>query len=98
MTAPEIFSSIRLIEALPDYFHYPKGGEELLRSMRGATILAIGGTDADGIEGGGLLIDYIKAGDMQKRRVVFEFNELGLWPKWEGPLPMKALLEQDGEK
>ena len=59
MTAPEIFSSIRLIEALPDYFHYPKGGEELLRSMRGATILAIGGTDADGIEGGGLLIDYI---------------------------------------
>jgi hypothetical protein len=55
--------------------------------MAGATIVRIGSVNDAGIEGGGLLVDYIPAGQTQIRRVVFAFNELGLWLEWEGPMP-----------
>jgi hypothetical protein len=51
--------------------------------MRGAEIVKIGSVDDDGLEGGGLLIDYIPRGSDCIRRVVFAFNELGLWIEGE---------------
>jgi hypothetical protein len=38
----------------------------------------------DGIEGGGLIIDYTARNETAVRRVVFGFNELGMWVEWEG--------------
>jgi hypothetical protein len=33
----------------------------------------------DAIEGGGLAIDYCRPGNEITRRIVFAFNELGMW-------------------
>jgi len=52
--------------------------------MVGATIVRIGSTEEDGIEGGGLIIDYRPADSNAIKRVVFAFNESGLWSEWEG--------------
>jgi hypothetical protein len=43
----------------------PEGREELLRRMVGATIVRIGGKGEQGIEGGGLFIDYLPAGEIR---------------------------------
>jgi hypothetical protein len=48
----------------------------------GSTILDVG-FHSECTEGG-LTIDYLKEGN--KKRVVFGYNELGLWKEWEGPL------------
>jgi hypothetical protein len=53
----------------------------------GATILQIGTPETKGLEGGGLVINYLLAQETRSRRVVFEFNELVLWTAWEGLLP-----------
>lgn len=80
------YRTLKIREALPLSRFRPEGGEALLRGMAGATIVRIGSTDEDGIEGGGFLIDYVRAGEKQTRRAVFAFNESGLWPVWEGPI------------
>lgn len=45
---------------------------------------------------GGLTIDFLKGG--KKRRVIFGFNELGIWKQWEGeienPSKQDLLLEK----
>ena len=74
-----------VVEALPASRHYPTGGEELFRRLAGATIIRMGGTGADGLEGGGLILDYCSAGSAQARRVVFAFNENAMWIEFEGP-------------
>ena len=81
------YAALEIMEALPHALYQPESGEILLRRMRGATIVRIGSTDEEGIEGGGLLIDYVPANGHQVRRAVFAFNELGLWTLWEGLIP-----------
>ena len=81
------YQELKIMEALPHALYQPEGGEVLLRRLRGATILRIGSTDQEGIEGGGLLIDYVPANGQQMRRVVFGFNDLGMWTVWEGLIP-----------
>jgi hypothetical protein len=81
------YRSLKIVEAFPLARFAPEGGEVLFRRMRGATIVQIGSTDEDGIEGGGLLIDYVPANGTTPYRIVFAFNELGLWTVWEGPTP-----------
>ena len=45
-----------------------------------AKILAVGtSAEATGLEGGGLLIDYLPEGEDQPKRLVLGFNELGMW-------------------
>lgn len=88
--AQENYLGLKIIEALPLAMYRPEGGEETLHRMRGATIRRIGGTDEGDLEGGGLLIDYVRPGEREEWRVVFAFNELGLWTVWEGPIPMRG--------
>lgn len=78
------YNRLDVIEALPLSRFYPEGGEELLRGMAGATIVRIGSTGEDGIEGGGLIIDYRPLGSSVVKRAIFAFNESGLWLEWEG--------------
>jgi hypothetical protein len=59
----------------------------LLRQMEGARTVRIDSPSGDGLEGGGLIIDYLPRSDQRTHRAVFEFNEPGLWPVWEGSLP-----------
>ena len=78
------YGRLAVIAALPLSRFYPEGGEEFLHNMAGATIVRIGSTDQDGIEGGGLIIDYRPVDSNANRRVVFAFNESGLWMEWAG--------------
>jgi hypothetical protein len=83
------YTRVAVIEALPDFLHGPQGAEPLFGRMAGATLLRIGTLNTAGLEGGGLVIDYRPAGEPRaRRRAVFGFNELGLWPEWEGPIPI----------
>jgi hypothetical protein len=77
------FEKLNVIEGLPLSRSAPQGAEALFRRLRGATIVQIGSTDEDGIEGGGLIIDYIAPGERIGRRVVFAFNESGMWIVFE---------------
>jgi hypothetical protein len=80
------FRRLNITQAFPCGRFSPEGGEALLHRMALSTIIQIGSTDEDFLEGGGLLIDYVPAGETQTRRVVFAFNELGLWVEWEWPI------------
>jgi hypothetical protein len=76
----------RIIEKLPDYFH-PDRGDDVPAQMLGAKILRIGTLPASSrIEGGGLVIEYCPARTASARRIVFEFNELGMWVDSDGPI------------
>jgi hypothetical protein len=81
-----------IVCALPASRHYPEGGEALFARMTGATIVRIGAPEEDGIEGGGLVIDYIPSGETSVYRVVFAFNDSGMWVVLDtsaasGPIP-----------
>jgi hypothetical protein len=79
-----------VVEALPLSRWLPKGEEELFARLRGATIVKLGGTDQCGIEGGGLILDYLIADEV--RRIVFGFNENGMWVEYEGPSSASNLV------
>ena len=50
------------------------------RDLTGATIVQLGTIeDGDLLEGGGLVVDYRPPGTERVRRIVFEFNEAGMW-------------------
>ena len=71
------YSRLKIIEALPHSSYHPTGREDLLRSLRGATIVHLGSVKEAGIEGGGLFLDYVPRGSKKGQRVVFAFTELG---------------------
>jgi hypothetical protein len=77
------YAQLRIVEACPNGWHAPEGCEDVFRRLAGATILRIGSPDSepdDGvIEGGGLVIDYRLPSDPKNYRVVFAFNECGMW-------------------
>lgn len=62
---------------------YGDDARALFKSMQDARIVTIGAPDTDQIEGGGLVIDFIAAGDTAVRRVVFGFNECGMWVEYD---------------
>ena len=78
------------MESLPDALYAVEGEDGVFCRLRGATIIKIGTTNDVDLEGGGLLIDYIPRGDTAIRRVVFAFNERGLWQEADIILPMQA--------
>jgi hypothetical protein len=94
--APEAaFAALDIVEALPMGSYAPQGGEAILRAMAGARIVRIGSTDEGNLEGGGLIIDYVPADSEVTRRVIFSFNELGLWVEWQG-VPSTPALSRRG--
>jgi hypothetical protein len=75
---------------LPNYFH-PEDGGPLPAGLVGARIVRFGTLPGatreareDRPEGGGLVIDYVPEGKKKVRRVVFGFNENGMWVVFEG--------------
>jgi hypothetical protein len=85
-SADSDYSQLTVVEALPNGPHYPEKAQALLRSPVNATIVRIGSPEEEGIEGGGLVLDYRRSGDDVVRRVVLAFTELGMWIEWEGPI------------
>jgi len=81
------YEGLKIIGSLPLSRFAPEGGENLLATMVGATIVGIGSTEEEGIEGGGLIIDYRPRNSTELRRAVFAFSEAGMWIEWEGPIP-----------
>lgn len=50
-----------------------------MRRLAGSRLLQIGSPAEGGIEGGGLVIDYVANGSTKPQRIVFGFNECGMW-------------------
>jgi hypothetical protein len=74
-----------VFEGLPPAEHYLDRAETLFRSLAGARIIRAGAPVTDKpVEGGGLVIDYVRDGDDQVRRLVFGFNDEGMWVEYEG--------------
>ena len=79
--------TMAVLPNLPDYFR-PGSGGALPAGIVGSTIRGIGTIDgAGGVEGGGLVIEYVPPGAATPRRVVFGFNELALWVEYLGGVP-----------
>jgi hypothetical protein len=57
----------------------PSSHETFPRDMIGATILEIGQPADLELEGGGLSILYVPAGEPDPRRIDLAFTELGMW-------------------
>jgi hypothetical protein len=59
------------------------GCDSVPSGLIGAVIASIGTLkDQSAVEGGGLVIDFIPAGKSEVERVVFAFNEMGMWITW----------------
>ena len=84
---PEDFARLQVVSGLPPAGHYLDRASALFEMLCGAQILAIGAPRDEEIEieGGGLIIDFLPGGNEQPRRVVFGFNENGMWIEYEGP-------------
>jgi hypothetical protein len=52
---------------------------EVPAGIIGSRIIAFGTTPGSETEGGGLVIDYMAAGEVMARRATLGFNELGMW-------------------
>ncbi len=92
------YNSMPIARELPPAGHYTDRGRDTFRLLCGARIVQIGTPDDDAvsIEGGGLVIDFIPEGQQHPRRIVFGFNECGMWIEHEAPLadtPTKGVNE-----
>lgn len=66
----------KIVAALPDIF----GRHDAVPDdLAGATVLRFGTIPGTRTEGGGLVIDYRPKDRKRAKRVVFGFNELGMW-------------------
>lgn len=73
------FSKIKPIPKLPNFFARELGGE-IPADLIGAVILGIGTVpDPLDVDGGGLVVDYRPAKSKATKRIVFAFNERGMW-------------------
>ena len=76
------WASIPVVPVLPESLHAAEGSDEIFVRLAGAKIIRIGAPSipvADRLEGGGLVIDYTLPGSAVEHRLVFAFNELGMW-------------------
>jgi hypothetical protein len=64
------------VEGFPATFQQPA---DLPEGLIGSRILQFGTTCDRGLEGGGLIIDYLPVGRELPVRVILEFNELAMW-------------------
>jgi hypothetical protein len=74
--------NLEVMPFLPDLF---KKGEPVPADLIGAKIVAFGSAPRGaGIEGGGLIVDYVPLGTEDISRVVFSFTEVGMWTELIG--------------
>jgi hypothetical protein len=79
------YAKIEISGELPPAGDYTEREHSLFARLVGAKIVACGApVDADAVEGGGFVIDYIPAGSGAVHRVVFGFTELGMWVEFDG--------------
>ena len=76
---------IRIVERMPVSIRRLTGSPVPV-ALIGATIVALGTVPLDGpeLEGGGLVIDFIRYGGEEVERIAFEFNEAAMWVVFEG--------------
>lgn len=79
----EEFAALPVFAALPDYLDLPRRGRDALARLVGARIVRIGGTAPRLIDGGGLVIDYVRNAAEAPERVVFAFNERAMWVAYQ---------------
>jgi hypothetical protein len=92
MSVPLDYKGLEIIPALPSGLHLPEGDEEIFRRLVGCKITGIGSTANADIEGGGLLIDYTLPDSELPQRLVFAFNELGMWTIWDSLAAQRGRL------
>ena len=81
------YSSTEIIPNLPYAFH-PEHGHALPDDLVGSRIIRMGTVSEDiAPEGGGLVIDFCKLGEVDIQRIVFGFNGSALWVEYQGYLP-----------
>lgn len=77
------YASLHVLGAAPLAGRYPSGDEGVFKRLAGAVIVRIGAPPPEAIsgriEGGGFIIDYALPGSDAVHRVVFAFNENGMW-------------------
>lgn len=86
------FAKLKVARELPPAGRYTDRATALFQMLAGARIIECGAPDDDDakIEGGGLIIDFVPAGAAEPRRVVFGFNESGMWVEYDGPLNLSS--------
>jgi hypothetical protein len=72
-----------------------RGTEPALRRLAGARIVRIGAPAERSFEGGGLVVDYILPGSTAEHRLIFEFNELGMWIVWDSFENAESIVVKD---
>jgi hypothetical protein len=76
---PRNLSEATVLPRLPDRLD-PRRGDVVPPDLIGATIVAFGAAAPEcDLEGGGLIIDYVPAGEAIPKRIVLAFTELGMW-------------------
>lgn len=82
MKPANLFSDVDVISILPDC-RGSRRGDKVPDSIIGSEIVRFGTTtEKNDIEGGGLFVDYLTRDTKELRRVVFGFNELGMWVEY----------------
>jgi hypothetical protein len=84
-SSEQAFSSMSVDPRMP-VSNKRRPGQPVPQDLIGASIIRIGTIPPDGpeVEGGGLVIDFMKYMDKEMRRIVFEFNENAMWVVYEG--------------
>jgi len=89
-TKRDRYSAMAVAPTIPASLPAARQLDEAFSRLVGTNIVSIGTPYSDEIEGGGLIIDYIRPAndpafpaDPNVHRVVFGFNELGLWIEWD---------------
>jgi len=74
------FAEFEVVPRLPHRCDPANEGAQVPADLIGAQIVNIGSAPpkAD-IEGGGLILDYVPKGEHTTKRIVFGFNDVGLW-------------------
>lgn len=81
----EDYANVSIVQLLPNSAD-PDGGNRPPKGLLGARIVNFGTGHLD-VEGGGLIIDYVPPEpEANVERVVFAFNECGMWVKWTSSL------------
>ena len=84
MSNPPDYATLRVSDTLPDR-RGAEFGDAVPTKLIGAEIIRFGAASGDRIEGGGLIIDYRPQGSSAVHRLVFAFNDAGMWVEYDYP-------------
>lgn len=78
------YGALSLVRALPAGRYRADKGRDVFGRLAGATLIQIGTPEEEGVEGGGLVVDYTQGPGHAPRRLVLAFNENGMWIEYDG--------------